>query len=138
MGFNTKKRKYSKWKKYIEFLCDKYNSIHAITFDQDGNKLFNIDENNRINAIIHYLEEPFVLFPEKINKLKNFIIEKINNDIACEVENIIKKMRYDELMTFKYNTYFIDKNHVNLYNNHLKSIRDEFEPFFDELSSNIK
>ena len=125
-------------KKYIEFLCDTYNSVHAITFGQDGNKLFNIDGNNRINAIIHYLEEPFVLFPEKINKLKNFIIEKINNDIACEVENIIKKMRYDELMTFKYNTYFIDKNHVNLYNNHLKSIRDELEPFFDELSSIMK
>lgn len=125
-------------KKYIEFLYDTYNSVHAITFGQDGDKLSNIDGNNRINAIIHFLEEPFILFPEKIDELKNFIIEKIDNFIAIEVENIIKKMSYDDLMLFRYSKYFINKGYIELYNNHLRLIRDDLEPLFDDLIGKMK
>ena len=125
-------------KKYIEFLYDTYNSVHAITFGQDGDKLSNIDGNNRINAIIHYLEEPFVLFPEKMDEVKNFIREKTDTGIASQVENIIKKIRYDELMIFRYSKYFIEKGFVELYNNHLKLIRDEVEPLFDDLVNKMK
>ena len=52
--------------KYIEFLYDSHHSVHAITFGQDREKLSNIDGNNRINAICHFLKEPFVLFPDKL------------------------------------------------------------------------
>ena len=125
-------------KKYIEFLYYTYNSVHAITFGQDHNKLSNIDGNNRINAIIHFLEEPFVLFPEKIVNLILFIKNTINENIANEVEKIITKMRYDELMTFKYKSYFIEKGYDDLYNNHLRNIRDEIEELFDDLIDNMK
>lgn len=125
-------------KKYIEFLFDTYNSVHAITFGKDGDKLSNIDGNNRINAIIHFLEEPFALFPEKMDDLKNFITEKINKDISCQVENIVKKMKYDELMLFKYKHFFTDKGFGELYNNHIKPIRDDLEPVFDDLINNMK
>ena len=144
-------------RRYIEFLFDTYNSVHAITFGQDSHKLSNIDGNNRINAIIHFLQEPFVLFPEKMENLIHFIekilsgdedenskgeenIEKIKlaKQVAKEVENIVKKMKYDELMCSRYNNYFIDKGCGELYKTHLKSIRDEVEPYFEEMISNMK
>jgi len=79
-------------KRYIEFLFDTYNSVHAITFGKDGDKLSNIDGNNRINAIIHFLNEPFVLFPERLSILISFLSDKINTEVAQEVERIIKKL----------------------------------------------
>lgn len=125
-------------KRYIEFLFDTYNSVHAITFGKDGDKLSNIDGNNRINAIIHFLNEPFVLFPERLSILISFLSDKINTEVAQEVERIIKKIKYEELMLFKYNKYFIEKGYNELYNNHLKQLRDEVEPFFDELINSMK
>ena len=125
-------------KKYIEFLFDTYNSVHAITFGQDGDKLSNIDGNNRINAIIHFLNEPFILFPERLTDLNIFLSEKINHEVAVEVEKIMKKIKYEDLMLFKYNKYFIEKGFKELYNNHLKQIRDDAEPFFDELINSMK
>lgn len=125
-------------KKYIEFLFDTYNSVHAITFGQDGDKLSNIDGNNRINAIIHFLNEPFILFPEKLSDLLIFLSDKINKEVSQEVEKILKKIKYDDLMVFKYNKYFIEKGFNDLYNEHLKQIRDDAEPFFDELINSMK
>jgi len=66
-----KKQNVPSEKKYIEFLYDTYNSVHAITFGLDGVKLSNIDGNNRINAIMHFLDQPLTLFPEKMFELKN-------------------------------------------------------------------
>ena len=125
-------------KDYIDFLYETNNSVHAITFGQNGKELSNIDGNNRINAILHFLEEPFCLFPEKLDKLLVFIKNQINKEVSCDVEIILKKMKYCELMTFKYNRYFIENGHVEIYNSHLKSIRDELEPCFDELMKNMK
>jgi hypothetical protein len=127
-------------KKYIEFLFDTYNSVHAITFGQDGDKLSNIDGNNRINAIIHFLNEPFIIFPERLSGLTKLLTEKISQEIALEVEKIMKKIKYDELMVFKYNKYFIEKGFKELYNKHLKEteIRDDVEPLFDELINSMK
>jgi hypothetical protein len=132
------KDNYPSDKRYIEFLYATRNSVHAITFGRYGDKLSNIDGNNRINAIINYLEEPFSIFEEKMFELKEFVREKISIDVAIEVENIIKIMRYDELMEFKYNSYFIKKGYVDLYNTHLKIIRDELEPFFETMIDNFK
>ena len=64
-------------KSYIEFLFEVKNSVHAITFGQnmDSNKLTytNIDGNNRLNAIKHFIDKPFDIFPEYLNKLFDFI-----------------------------------------------------------------
>ena len=133
-----KKDNYPSDKRYIEFLYATGNSVHAITFGQDGDKLNNIDGNNRINAIINYLDQPFSIFEEKMFELKEFIREKINIDVAIEVENIIKIMRYDELMEFKYNSYFIKNGYVDLYNTHLRIIRDDLEPLFEKMIDSLK
>ena len=133
-------------KKYIEFLYDASNSVHAITFGQDNGKILsNIDGNNRINAIMHFLKEPFVLFPEKLDNLKDYISnyrndkidEKIAHELADKVIKIVEKLAYVELMGFRYNIYFKDK-HQQLYDEHLKIMRDDLEPLFDELIEQMK
>lgn len=133
-------------KKYIEFLYDASNSVHAITFGQDNGKILsNIDGNNRINAIMHFLKEPFVLFPEKLDNLKDYISnyrndkidEKIAHELADKVIKIVEKLAYAELMGFRYNIYFKDK-HQQLYDEHLKIMRDDLEPLFDELIEQMK
>jgi len=137
-----KNDKHPSEKKYIEFLFETHNTVHAITFGQDGNKLSNIDGNNRINAIMHFLNEPFVLFPEKIEKIKNSIENEIksenSSEIVDEIITIIKKMTYNDLMIFKYSKYFTEQGYDKLYKDHLKSIRDEIEPLFDKLIDEMK
>lgn len=135
---NSKKENIPSEKKYIEFLYDTYNSVHAITFGIDKIKLSNIDGNNRINAIVHFVDEPLSLFPEKLYKLKEFITTNIDENIAVEIEQIMIKISYEELMLFKYNKYFIERGLDNLYNTHLKKLRDELEPYFDELINSMK
>jgi hypothetical protein len=133
-----KKEKNPSEKMYIEFLLRTQNSVHAITFGQDGSNYCNIDGNNRINAILHFLIEPFFLFPEKLEKIMTFIFDKINEDIANIVRNIIMKIRYDDLMTFRYNKYFIENMDEKIYSEHLKIHRDELGELFDELIDNMK
>ena len=53
-------------------------------------------------------------------------------------ESILKNMTYDELMSFRYNKYFLEKGYIELYNNHLKAKRDEAEQLFDDLSTSMK
>jgi len=125
-------------KDYIDFLYETNNSVHAITFGQNGKELSNIDGNNRINAILHFLEEPFCLFPEKLDNVLSFIKNLLNKEISCDVKFILKKMTYCELMDFKYNKYFIENGQGEIYNSHLKHFRDELEPCFDELIKNMK
>jgi hypothetical protein len=124
--------------KYIEFLYDSHHSVHAITFGQDREKLSNIDGNNRINAICHFLTEPFVLFPDKLIPLKKIISEKKDAVVACKVEDIFKQITYDELMNFKYNKFFITKGHGELYKEHLKDLFDDIESTLDELVQQMK
>lgn len=136
---NPKKNKLPNEKQYIEFLYSTYNSVHPITLGAVKDKLSNIDGNNRINAISHFINEPLILFPENLNKLKEFITTNINDEkITDKIEQIMMKISYEELMVFKYNKYFIEKGHGDLYNNHLKNLRDELEPYFDELIDSMK
>jgi len=141
-------------KEYIVFLFDTYNSVHAITFGQDSDKLSNIDGNNRINAIIHFLNKPFDIFPEKMSDYITFIQEQVYENekktneaqkakeiakkVSNEVECIIKEMTYDEIMTFRYHKYFIDKGFTELYTTHLKLLRDVSEDHIDKLISSMK
>ena len=61
-------------KAYIQFLYDTENSVHAITFGQETTSkkicFSNIDGNNRINAIKHYIDKPFEIFNEYLDDLK--------------------------------------------------------------------
>lgn len=129
---------------YIKFLFESLNSVQAITFGKDGLNVSNIDGNNRINAILHFVNEPFCIFPDKLNPIFEFIeredvINDITNENICKtIKTILTKITYNELMEFKYNKFFIEKGFGDIYNRYLKNIRDEMEPYFDELIQNMK
>ena len=62
---------------YIKFLFDTENSVHPITFGQETNSkgisFSNIDGNNRINAIHHFITKPFEIFDDRLNELFELI-----------------------------------------------------------------
>ena len=62
---------------YIIFLYDTENSVHAITFGQEpaSKKICfsNIDGNNRINAIKHFIDNPFEIFSDYLDDLNVLI-----------------------------------------------------------------
>lgn len=128
---------------YIKFLYETENSVHAITFGQESNAkhIFysNIDGNNRINAIKHFMIRPFEIYSEYLTELKVYI-DKL--DLKHEDKKILKKifeeLSYNEIMKFKYNKYFIENNHSDLYNSKLKIHRDDFEPVIEKIQGNLR
>lgn len=107
---------------YIKFLFRRANTVHAITFGQYtkiGNiYLSNIDGNNRINAIKHFIDNPFDIFPEYLKNLENIIDElKINEyKIVKEIKEVFKTISYQEIISIKYTErYFKEKEKENLY-----------------------
>jgi hypothetical protein len=97
-------------KAYIQFLYDTENSVHAITFGQETNSrniYSNIDGNNRINAIKHFIDKPFEIFNDYLDNLIDEI-KKINLSQE-DKETLIKifsNLSYEEIMNFKYNLFF--------------------------------
>jgi len=126
-------------KNYIEFLFETHNSVHPITFGVYDGKYSNIDGNNRINSIVHFLNKPFELFSEYLIEINNFI-DNIFEDknIIDEIKNIFLSINYSDLMTFRYNKYFENIEKIELYNNYLKCKRDEFEPYIESLQRKLK
>ena len=126
-------------KKYIEFLFETHNSVHAITFGINDGKYSNIDGNNRINSIVHFLNKPFELFSEYLIDINSFIDNNFENiDDINDIKDIFTSINYSDLMTFKYNKYFENIGKLELYNNCLKIKRDEFEPYIEALQKNLK
>jgi hypothetical protein len=128
---------------YIKFLYDTENSVHAITFGQESNPkgvfYSNIDGNNRINAIKNFMDKPFEIFSEYLTDLKVYIDTL---DLQDEDKNLLKeifdKLPYNQIMNFKYNKYFIDNNHTDLYNSKLKIHRDDFEPHIEKIQDKLR
>jgi hypothetical protein len=127
---------------YITFLYDTENSVHAITFGQDSNseRIFysNIDGNNRINAIKHFMDRPFEIFSEYLDDLKNYIdtldLSNEDNDL---LKDIFYNLSYNQIMNFKYNKYFNENEHKELYNSKLKIHRDDFEPHIEKIQKKL-
>ena len=129
-------------KSYIKFLYETQDSVHAITFGQESNSQYifysNIDGNNRINAIKHFIDKPFEIFSEYLDDLNKYI-DKI--DILQENKDLLKKifieLSYCEILNFKYNKYFIKIGYKELYNNKLKIYRDDFEPYIESIQNKL-
>jgi hypothetical protein len=135
---------------FIEFLFETCHSINQITFGSYDNKISNIDGNNRINAIIAFINCPFDIFPDKpkplFDKMKLLMmngitskrdIEECNRDIEL-ITNIFYKMSYTDLMQFEYEEYFVDKCGEELYYKRLNGIQREFMKEFRTLKSGLK
>lgn len=114
-------------RKYIEFLYEYKHGIHPIIFGKINNLYYNIDGNNRINAISNFLNKPFELFEDYLDDINKFIETKfITQDEKQDLKTIFKDMSYDELIQFRYKI-FKEKLNEKYYNNHLVKIQDEFE-----------
>lgn len=89
---------------YINFLFDKKNSVHSITFGQDlsrsGAPYSNIDGNNRINAIQHFMNKPFEIFDYLLNDLFR-VLNKNEGANVDKFKNTFKSADYNEII--KYN-----------------------------------
>jgi len=107
-------------KSYIEFLFKKKNSVHAITFGQEtiDSKLIysNIDGNNRINAINHFLKKPFEIFGEYLVDLNN-IVDNSDSDNKDEIKRIFSSLSYNDFINIKrLNRFFEGIGQTDLYN----------------------
>ena len=89
---------------YIKFLYDTENSVHAITFGQesDSQRIFysNIDGNNRINAIKHFMDRPFEIFKEYLDNLFK-IFDDIDSDNILKIKDIFKSLSYEQIIKMK-------------------------------------
>jgi hypothetical protein len=122
---------------YIKFLFDTENSVHAITFGQETNlqKTYfsNIDGNNRINAIKHFIDKPFEIFKEYLDDLNGLIegISSLKEEEKKLLTKIFNNLSYTEIIKFKYNKFFTEKGYGELYLK-IKGDRDEFEKIIEE------
>jgi hypothetical protein len=130
-------------KTYIEFLYNVRNSVHAITFGQnmDSQKISytNIDGNNRINAIKHFIDKPFDIFPEYLDELTEFIntTKKLEDSDKHKLNLIFKEISYNNIIDMKVRPYFETKYNI-FYKEKLTFIRDDIEHIIDRLQIKLK
>ena len=128
---------------YIQFLFDTENSVHAITFGQETNSqkicFSNIDGNNRINAIKHFIDRPFDLFDSYLIELNELIDSlTLDKEDAAILKHIFSNLSYSEIVNFKYNVYF-NKNGYEILYTKIKGFRDEFEKIIeDKIQTKLK
>ena len=134
-------------KSYINFLFQTKNSIHAITFGQTAknNKIVytNIDGNNRINAISKFVENPFLIFPEYLDELKEKLknMQKITAKIIDKLSIIFEHISYKTILDACYaDDLFILLEEEDFYNEYIenncdgviqrfiKNIKKKFKP----------
>jgi hypothetical protein len=129
-------------KAYIQFLFDTLNSVHAITFGQENTSkkicFSNIDGNNRINAIKHFIDKPFEIFNDYLDDLI-VLINSLN--LSQEDKEVLIKifsnLSYNEIMNFKYNSFFNTNGYQYLYPR-IKGFRDEIEDELIKIQTKLK
>ena len=130
---------------YIQFLFEVKNSVHPVTFGQNMNShkitYTNIDGNNRLNAIKHFMDKPFEIFLEYLQELFNYISNRMN-DIEKKDKEFLKKMfstiSYNDIIDMKVNKYFNTINMLEFYTANLKSHRDEFDEIIETIQTKLK
>jgi len=129
-------------REYIEFLYETENSVHPITFGQETTPLkirfSNIDGNNRINALKYFVVKPFKIFPEYLEHIEALINSlPLSEEDKETLKDIFKNLSYNEIINFKYKSYFIENGHAGLYKK-IQIYRDTFEPVEDKLKTRLK
>lgn len=141
-------------KKYIEFMCDIKNSVHSITLSKNLNNTFiNIDGNNRINAIHHYMTKPFEIFINYLDGLENFIVEHglreiyiddefLNDEckgklfsVGQELFNTIYELSYRDIVDSSVRNIFINNK---FYGQYLKDYRDSLDDIIENIKNKLK
>ena len=126
---------------YIQFLFEVQNSVHAITFGQNSDNTYsNIDGNNRINAITHFIRKPFEIFDEYLDDLFIYINKLTNLDGNDKIllNKIFKEISYNDIIDMKFNKYFESIKKNELYLGKLQIHRDNIEPIIEIIQNKLK
>jgi hypothetical protein len=125
---------------YIQFLFDTQDSGYPIIFGENGSSQYtNIDGNNRINTIFHFMDKPFEIFPNYLNDINTFIDSlKLDNPVKEKVKKLFSEISYENIIDFKYSRYFKNIGEAELYDSHLKILADDFEPYIENIQNKLK
>jgi len=130
-------------KAYIQFLYDTENSVHAITFGQEITSqkscFSNIDGNNRINAIKHFIDKPFEIFNDYLYNLTKYVNNlNLSEEDKKKLIEIFSNLSYTEIMNFKYHLYFNKNGYGDLYTR-IQIYRDDIDDkYMEEIRNNLK
>jgi hypothetical protein len=128
---HLKKEGHPNEQSFIEFLYTTYNSVHAITFGEEvinGKKMFsNIDGNNRINAIKHYMDRPFDIFPDYLDDLFRLLDMEEDTTNNQKIKEIFQNISYKNIISIRnIKSYFKNIGKIEIYSN-IKDPKDEIE-----------
>jgi hypothetical protein len=139
-----KKEKNPNIQDYIIFLYSTHNSVHAITFGEFTNdrQLYfsNIDGNNRINAIMHYMNKPFTIFPDYLNDLFNVLneVDDVDKTIIQEIKDIFYNSSYNDIISIRSpDRYFETMGKSKLYS-HIQYKNVIIDDIIQEIQNNLK
>jgi len=120
---NAKKNRANS-KDYILFLFRTKNTVDPISFGEEiknGNKMYiNVDGNNRINSIMHFIQKPFEIFPEYLADLISYIGNLPDMSISSAMT------LHDFFRSLDYKTISLYKRLKNLYNDNVP-VREIFD-----------
>lgn len=103
---NAKKNKPNS-KDYILFLFRTKNTVDPISFGEEiknGNKMYiNVDGNNRINSIMHFIQKPFDIFPEYLADLISYIgnLPDMSISSAIILNDFFRSLDYKTISLYK-------------------------------------
>lgn len=119
---------------YIEFLFKTKNSVHAITFGQEPSSqciiFSNIDGNNRINAIQHFMTKPFDIFDDILDDLFK-LLDKIKGKNINKIKEMFKSANYNEIINYKRLDRYLKK--VGKFDEYFVEIKEKQNEIDDEI-----
>lgn len=129
---------------FIEFLYKTHNSVHAITFGEDTSNsqlsFTNIDGNNRINAIMLFMNKPFTIFPRLLDPLfkELYTFENVDKAIIEEIKDIFNNISYNDIITIRSpDRYFETIQKQELYS-HVQHKNVKIDDHIQEIQDNLK
>ncbi len=111
------------YREYIDFLFDTKNTIDPISFGEENKiingesitRYVNVDGNNRINAIITFMQTPLIIYPEYLKPfselLDTFVIKNIITTQDKEkFIHFLTNLDYEKLSRLKHFKSLYEKN----------------------------
>lgn len=124
---------------FIEFLFENKNTVFPITFGQnivnENVFLSNIDGNNRINAILHFIHNPFEIFEDYLDNLI-IILDMVEN--TDEIIEIFKSMSYNDFIKIQRpDRFFKSIGREDLFEV-IKDIQNEIDDEIEKIQKKLK
>ena len=103
---NNKKANFEEFMKYLIIHKHSVTAISLGTYYENNKKYYiAIDGNNRINAVITFLEEPYIIFPYFYDDFFKFVHQIDKDKLTPEMKNRIieniKKLKYEKISSFR-------------------------------------